>query len=184
MRLFVSVDLPDQLASAVRDAQSAVADADGLSLTDPEQTHVTLKFLGEVDDDNLESTIDTVASGVSDASVAPFECTVTGAGVFPSLDYISVLWLGVEEGSRQLSALHEAIEKQTVAAGFDPEDHEFTPHVTIGRMNHAGGKELVQEFVEQEAPDIGTFSVAEVRLKKSELRSDGPVYSTVERFEL
>jgi 2'-5' RNA ligase len=66
--------------------------------------------------------------------------------------------------------------------GFDPEDHEFTPHATVARMDHAGGKELVQERVREDDPDVGEFQVEEVRLKESVLESDGPTYSTVERF--
>lgn len=184
MRLFASVDLPDRFTSPVRDAQSAVEDASGLSLTDPEQAHVTMKFLGEVEEADLDETIDLIDAAVDDADVSPFECSIEGVGVFPSLEYISVLWLGVAEGTEELTELHEAIESRAVAVGLDAEDHDFTPHVTIGRMNHAGGKELVQEFVEDEHPEIGTFTVDELRLKESELRSDGPVYSTVERFEL
>lgn len=184
MRLFVSVDLPESLADAVAKAQAAVEDASGLSLTDPAQAHVTLKFLGDVDEGDLDETIEFIERAVEAAAVEPFECTVAGAGVFPSLDYISVLWLGIEQGADELTALHEAIEPRAVEAGFDPEEHDFTPHVTIGRMNHAGGKELVQSFVEDEHPAVGTFTVEEVRLKESTLHSDGPEYSTVERFAL
>jgi 2'-5' RNA ligase len=80
--------------------------------------------------------------------------------------------------------LHEAIEDRAVAAGFDPEDHSFTPHVTIARMNHGGGTELVREYVETEHPEIGTFTVDAVLWKESTLRSDGPVHSTIERVDL
>lgn len=184
MRLFVSVDLPDSFADAVADAQAAVDDASGLSPTDPTQAHVTLKFLGDVDESDLDETVDLIDRAVDAAGVEPFECTVAGAGVFPSLEYISVLWLGVGQGADELTALHEAIEPRAVEAGFDSEDHEFTPHATIGRMNHAGGKKLVQSFVKEEHPEIGTFTAEEIRLKESTLHADGPEYSTVERFEL
>lgn len=184
MRLFVSVDLPLSFADAVADAQAAVEDASGLSLTDPSQAHVTLKFLGDVDESDLDETVELIEDAVEAADIEPFECRVAGAGVFPSPEYISVLWLGVEQGADELTTLHEAIEPRAVDAGFDPEEHDFTPHVTIGRMNHAGGKGLVQSFVDEEDPEIGTFTVEEVRLKESKLQSDGPEYSTVERFEL
>jgi 2'-5' RNA ligase len=75
--------------------------------------------------------------------------------------------------------LHEAIEDRTVAMGFDPEDHEFTPHVTLARMDHAGGKEQVQEAVRSTDPDVGTLAVDEIRLTESVLGSDGPTYRTV-----
>jgi 2'-5' RNA ligase len=103
--------------------------------------------------------------------------------VFPHLDYISIVWLGVREGGTELTRLHEAIEDSTVDMGFDPEDHEFTPHVTLARMEHAGGKELVQDVVRERDPDAGSLDVTEVRLTESTLTPDGPEYETVERFE-
>jgi 2'-5' RNA ligase len=182
-RLFVSVDL-DGLAEDVAAVQKRFADASGLRFTDPEQAHVTLKFLGDTDEDRVRSVCEELDAAVRDAGVDPFEMTVSGLGVFPSLDYISVVWVGVDEGSHELTALHEAIEERTVAMGFDAADHEFTPHATIARMDHARGKELVQERVREDDPAVGRVAVEEVRLKESVLGSDGSTYSTVERFEL
>ena len=182
-RLFVSVDL-DGMAAEIEAVQERFADAAGLRLTDPEQAHVTLKFLGDTDPDRLPHLADELAAAVDDAAVGPFDLQVAGLGVFPSLDYISVVWVGADEGAGELTRLHEAIEDRTVAMGFDAEDHEFTPHATIGRMDHAGGKELVQEAVREGAPRVGELRVDEVRLKESVLGPDGPTYATVERFQL
>lgn len=186
MRLFVSVDLPDDLAESVRAVQDEFREASGLNFTDPEQAHMTLKFLGEVDRDRLPAIEERLEAAVEKAAVGPFEVHYGGLGVFPSLDYISVLWLGVREGhgDEELTRLAEAVEDEMVAEGFDPEDHEFTPHVTLARMNHAGGKELVQENVRELDPDVGTARVSDVRLTESELTDEGPIYSTVERFPL
>jgi 2'-5' RNA ligase len=183
MRLFVSVDL-DGLAGEVGQVQELLSDASGLRLTDPEQAHVTLKFLGETDEERFPKLTAEIERAVDDSNVAPFDLTVGGLGVFPHLDYISVVWVGVREGGDALTRLHEHVEERTTALGFDPEDHEFTPHATIARMGHAGGKELVQDVVENEDPDVGTIPVEEVRLKESTLTPDGPEYSTIERFPL
>lgn len=183
MRLFVSVDL-DGLADEVRAIQELLEDASGLRFTDPEQTHVTLKFLGDVDPDRLSELSDELEAAVRESGVDPFETTFGGLGVFPHLDYISVVWLGVRTGGTQLTRLHEAIEDRTTSLGFDPEDHDFTPHATIARMDHAGGKELVQDVVSNRDPDAGTMTVKEVRLTESTLTDSGPEYSTIERFEL
>ena len=157
-RLFVSVDL-DGLAEDVAAVQERFADASGLRFTDPEQAHVTLKFLGDTDEDRVPELADELAAAVGDTGVEPFEMTVSGLGVFPSLDYISVVWVGVGQGSEELTTLHEAIEERTVAMGFDAADHEFTPHATIARMDHAGGKELVQERVREDDPAVGRVDV-------------------------
>jgi len=182
-RLFVSVDL-DGLGDEVAAVQELFADASGLKFVDPDQAHVTLKFLGDTDPDRLPALADALAAAVDASGVDPFRAEFGGLGVFPHLDYISVVWLGVREGGTELTRLHEAIEDSTVDMGFDPEDHEFTPHVTLARMEHAGGKELVQDVVRERDPDAGSLDVTEVRLTESTLTPDGPEYETVERFEL
>jgi len=183
MRLFVSADL-DGLADEITAVQEQLEAASGVRLTDPSQAHVTLKFLGDTDEERLPELTAELESAVSDAGVDPFPAEIGGLGVFPHLDYISVVWIGVRDGSEQLTRLHEVVEDRLVGMGFDPEDHDFTPHATIARMDHGGGKEIVQEVVENHDPDVGTVQIDGIRLKESELTPDGPEYSTVERYEL
>ncbi|MFC3957457.1 RNA 2',3'-cyclic phosphodiesterase [Halovivax cerinus] len=200
MRLFVSVDLPDALAPAVADVQDAFADASGLSVTDPAQAHLTLKFLGEVDRNRVPEIEGALRAAVEESGVTPFPVTYGGLGVFPDLSYISVLWLGVESGGAELTRLHEAIEARTTALGFDPEAHDFTPHVTLARMDHAGGKELVQDLVTdwepidsdalaaqhpgERGPVVGETTIEAVRLTESTLGPGGPTYETVSSLPL
>ncbi|MFC7140418.1 RNA 2',3'-cyclic phosphodiesterase [Halosimplex aquaticum] len=182
-RLFVSVDL-DGLADEIAAVQDHFEDASGLNFVDPEQAHVTVKFLGDTDSERVEDLVGELDAAVEDAGVDPFEAEFGGLGVFPSLDYISVVWVGTRTGGEELTRLHEAVEERTTAMGFDAEDHEFTPHVTVARMEHAGDKSLVQEVVRGRDPDVGTLAVEEIRLKESTLGPDGPTYETVERFPL
>ncbi|WP_439028126.1 RNA 2',3'-cyclic phosphodiesterase [Haloarchaeobius sp. DT45] len=184
MRLFVSIDLPDDIAEDVAALQDCFAEATGLTFVDPTQAHVTLKFLGEVSKARLPAVTEAVEAGVRESEVDPFEATFGGLGVFPSLNYINVLWLGVREGVAEMTALHEGIEAETTAIGFSPESHEFTPHVTLARMEHAGGKETVQACVRDNDPGAGSMHVEEVRLTESVLTPAGPEYRTVERFRL
>ncbi|WP_136688347.1 RNA 2',3'-cyclic phosphodiesterase [Halorhabdus amylolytica] len=182
-RLFVSVDL-DGLGEEVAAVQERFEGASGLNFVDPNQAHVTLKFLGDTDPDRLPELTAELTAAVEDSGVGSFETEFGGLGAFPSTDYIRVVWLGVRDGSEQLSRLYEAIEERTVAMGFDEEEHDFTPHVTLARMNHAGGKELVQEILREDDPTVGTIDVETVKLTESVLTDDGPEYSTVESFEL
>jgi 2'-5' RNA ligase len=182
MRLFVSVDV-DDLAEAVQHVQEPFH-LDGLDPTDPEQAHVTLEFLGDVERGELDRLTDALGAAVDDAGVDPFDAELGGYGVFPTLDYISVVWLGVREGSEAMTRLHEAVEDRTTALGFEPEDHEFTPHVTLARMDHAANKDRVQELVRERDPDAGTTRVEEIHLTESTLTASGPEYETVERFPL
>ncbi|WP_336337535.1 RNA 2',3'-cyclic phosphodiesterase [Haloarcula brevis] len=179
-RLFVSVDL-DGLGDAVAAVQDRFDGVPGLRLTDPEQAHVTLQFLGDTDPARVDDVVAALETAVDDSGVTPFVAEFGGLGVFPSLSYISVVWVGVREGrgDTELTALHEAVEARTVELGFDPADHAFTPHATVARMDHAGGKETVQDAVENGDPDVGRLRVAAIRLKESELGPDGPTYRTI-----
>ncbi|GAB6879599.1 RNA 2',3'-cyclic phosphodiesterase [Halorubrum gandharaense] len=184
MRAFFAVDLPDDFVEPLDGIQEELSGADGLEFTDPAQAHVTLKFLGKVPEDEVEEVLEAGSRAVERADVEPFDCTVGGLGVFPSTDYITVVWTGVDGGAVQLSRLHETLEAETTDLGYAPEEHEFTPHVTLGRMNDARGKELVQDVIRDRNPEVGTFEVEAVQLKESTLTSEGPEYETVERFEL
>jgi len=182
-RLFVSIDL-DGLAEAIAAVQDRFEGASGLNFVDPEQAHVTLKFLDDTDPDRLPQLTEELEAAVDESGVAPFEARFGGLGAFPSEEYITVVWVGVREGGDVMIDLHEAIEDRTVAMGFDPEDHEFTPHVTIARMDHAGGKEHVQTVLREDDPTVGVLDVTDVRLTESVLTDDGPRYETLESFEL
>ncbi|WP_158058369.1 RNA 2',3'-cyclic phosphodiesterase [Halorussus halophilus] len=184
MRLFVSIDLPDELTAEVRALQEEFSGASGLNFTDPAQVHVTLKFLGDVSRGQLPRVKNAVRRALSKTDVEPFEASFEGLGVFPGLGYINVVWLGVGDGSEEMTKLHEAIEPEVTRLGFDPEDHDFTPHVTLARMEHAGGKEMVQENVEELAPTVGRMQVSEIRLTESTQTEAGPEYTTVESFPL
>ncbi|MFB6178973.1 MAG: RNA 2',3'-cyclic phosphodiesterase [Halorientalis sp.] len=182
-RLFVSIDL-DGLDQAVAEIQDLFADAPGLNLTDPSQAHVTMQFLGDTPGHRVADVAEALDAAVDEAGVDPFTAEFGGLGVFPSLEYISVVWLGVRDGSDEMTRLQAAIEPRLVALGFDESDNDFTPHVTLARMEHAGGKELVQQIVREEDPTAGILDVDEVRLTESTLTDEGPEYTTLKRFEL
>ena len=182
MRLFVSVDLAgldDEIASV----QERFAGASGVRLTQPANVHVTLKFLGDVSEERVPDLVDALETAIEESDVDPFTAEFGGLGAFPSEEYIRVLWVGVREGGTELARLHDAIEARTVEMGFDPEDHAFTPHATIARMDHAGGKEQVQRALDAD-PTLGTVRIESVEITESVLDEAGPEYSTVERFAL
>jgi 2'-5' RNA ligase len=178
VRLFVAVTLPDRLSDPLAAVQADLPPS--LRRTDPADAHLTLKFLGDADPDPAR---EAVRRAVRSVGVAPFEATLAGLGVFPSLDYVRVVWLGVGAGRAELTRLADAVETETVAAGFNPRDHDaFTPHVTLARMSDARGKERVRELVEETAPEPGSFRVEAVRLMES--TGGDPRYRTVERVPL
>lgn len=195
MRLFFAVDLAEELQEPFAVLQDDLAAAEGLSFTDPEQAHLTMKFLGEVPTEEETDDANGDEPTVSDAKIAgaaaaeatdlgPFEMEVGGLGAFPSEEYISVVWAGVRDGAADLHELAAALETETTERGFDPADNEFTPHVTVARMNDARGKDLVQDRIRNEDPTIGRFTAEELRLTRSVLGEEGAEHETIARFPL
>ncbi len=192
MRLFFAIDLPEALREPFAALQDDLADAEGLSFTDPAQAHLTMKFLGDVPvgatDDADEPTVDDAevagAAAVDAADLSPFEVEVGGLGAFPSEEYISVVWAGVRDGAAELHDLAAALETETTERGFAEADNEFTPHVTLARMDDARGKQLVQDRLRNTDPTVGRFTVEELRLERSILDDDGAEHETIARFPL
>jgi 2'-5' RNA ligase len=179
-RLFVSIDLPDALTEGIAAAQEPITDASGMRPTDPAQAHVTLAFLGDTPAEEVPSVETALEDGVAAADVAPFEATYGGLGAFPSESYISVVWVGVHSGGEAMTQLHTAIVEALETAGYSVDTHDsFTPHVTIARMDHAGGKERVQRVLREHDPTVDAATVETVHLKRSVLTDHGPEYETI-----
>lgn len=183
-RVFVAVDLPDELTGRVAEVQDRFDGIASLSFTKPTQAHITVKFLGETTTERIDNVEEAVQTAVAEADTGPFESEIGGLGVFPSTDYIRVIWAGVREGTAELTRLHEAVERETTELGFETEDHEFTPHLTLARMSDARGKARVREIVGGLDPTIGRMSVEAVKLKESELTDEGPEHRTLARIPL
>ncbi|MFP4188804.1 MAG: RNA 2',3'-cyclic phosphodiesterase [Halobacteriales archaeon] len=184
-RLFVSVDLPPELEPKVRDLQSYLRGTRAdLRFTKPEQAHLTMKFVG----DTPESRLKAVKGAVDEAAgcVEPFRVEVGGTGVFPSRDYVSVVWVGVREGADELTRLHDGLEEATVGRGLaDEAEHDYVPHVTLARMNSGRGRSEVLGFVEEhDDVTLGGFEVSRLRLKSSVLCDGGSVHTTEYEAEL
>lgn len=125
--------------------------------------HLTLKFLGEVE----ESRVPTLREALACVRMAPFEIRVRGIGSFPR-----VIWAGVEG---PVASLAERIEAACIPLGFAREDRPFKPHATIGRVKKGRVR------CESDA-DFGAQRVESFALMKSDLRPEGPVYTELETF--
>lgn len=182
MRLFVSVDI-DELTEAIERLQAPLSGLRGLRLTSPANAHLTMKFLGDGDHD-LDALSDAIEAAIDGAGVEPFDVTFDRVGAFPSPEYIRVVWLGVGRGTEPLTELHDRLEAETTRLGYDAETHEFTPHVTLARMEDAAAKAEVQAFLREATPEVGPVHIDELRLKESTLAAEGPEYRTLEAFRL
>lgn len=136
-RLFTAIELEPAVRTAVAGVQSACAHQlhdPGFRLVPPAQLHLTLVFLGEVDESLLEAIVDATRR---DLACAPFTLAFGGWGVFPPRGPARVLWLGLEQGSREIQALFEAVTERLAAVGASGERRTFKPHLTLGRWRES-----------------------------------------------
>jgi 2'-5' RNA ligase len=185
LRTFIAVELPDDVRARLLALQELLARAGGdVKWVEEENLHVTLLFLGEVDERDLPAVC--TAVGKACAAVPAFPLSVEGVGSFGKPQRPRTLWAGVGEGHEELVALHAAIEGPLLALGcYRREERKFTPHVTLGRVRgDAGVERLSAERQKQEKFVAGDFECDEVVVMSSELRSEGPVYAVLSRGRL
>lgn len=171
MRLFVAVEPPEDVRQALW-AQMAPWRArwPQVRWEPASKLHVTLRFLGEVRAQDVEE----VASCVREtaAHYAPFRASLRGVGLFPGPRNPRVVWVGVAEGAKTLSAVQEHLEGLLEARGFGRDERPFSPHLTVARV-----KSRVPDarWGELSLGEIG-FVVDRLVLKESILGPTGSVY--------
>ena len=179
-RAFVAVELPGSTLDAVAVCiERCTAARPALRWTARSGWHVTIQFLGAVDD------LPALEGALRDATrlVPPATVRLGGGGAFPQPRRGDVLWLGVVKGAEELEGLAAAISSATARIGFEQERRPFRPHVTIARTRESADLRPHVEAlgVEPVGPE---WRVADVVLLASETRSDGARYSEVGRFTL
>lgn len=180
-RAFIAVEVApsERLMAVVRELAQSRAD---LKIVKPHQLHVTLKFLGDTD----EELVDQIHSGMrsSAAGLGPFKIKLVGMGAFPSLSNIRVVWVGIEDG-KLLGRIADGLDTYLKELGFERDKKGFVPHLTLARTRSPRNIASVQEIVRNNAAtDFGEYPVDRLLLKKSVLNPQGPAYSVVREHAL
>lgn len=175
IRAFIAVNLAAPVIEEIAKVRSTLQDVQGdIRWTRSEGLHLTLKFLGDIARNQVEPIL--AAMGEAMRERQPFHILVQGLGAFPNLRRPRVLWAGLSgEGLQEMSV---AIETALMPLDFPPEEREFTPHLTLGRVRSLRGWDRVLAVVKgYEHARFGESMVEQVTLYQSELRPDGAVYS-------
>jgi 2'-5' RNA ligase len=178
VRAFVAVFPPPEVQEALAGAARGLPVVGKARLTPPANLHLTLKFLGDVSEDDLSRVAEALES--LRERHEPFEAGISGFGAFPSPKKARILWAGVGQGSDRLCALAEDVEESLEPLGFERENRIYVPHLTLGR---ARGRPVVLETVETPSPVPG-FPVRRVDLVQSVPGGGGAAYSTLAAYPL
>jgi 2'-5' RNA ligase len=178
VRSFIAFDIEsDAVQKKLARAQTLLVQTGAdVRLVETENIHVTMRFLGDVS----VGMVDKIFAEMKQVQFNPFNVQLKGVGVFPSLSYPRVVWAGITEGADQLQTVFEQLEPRLRGLGFAPDQHGFSPHLTIARVRSARNKAQLADFVEENTNhDFGTIKAECLRLKRSVLSPKGPTYSTL-----
>jgi len=184
-RTFVAIDLNADVRRRAKTLLNVLSrGTSGVRWVAPDQLHVTLKFLGDVDDTRFYAVCEAVRKAVGGR--APFSLACRGVGAFPDLSRPRTVWLGIEDPDGQLAELQTDVERQLRELDFPEENRPFRPHVTLGRVqDYARDLDSLQEALEAQAEfDAHWLTIESCTVYASELRRAGPVYSVLGRIPL
>lgn len=184
LRLFIAVDIGDEvrglLAPEITHLKKSFPKVKWVS---PENIHLTLAFLGDVPGEQAE--------GISHALntlgelFTPFSMNVTGLGTFGPPRSPRVIWAGIGTGTREAIALQAMLASELRALDFTPETRPFSPHLTIGRVKSSRDAEgLPGKLAACSGTYYGTIKADHLRLMRSELLPQGPIYTVVHEAKL
>ncbi len=179
MRLFIALDIPAEIRARLTEymerARLLAPDARWARV---EGLHVTLKFIGHVDDAKMEQ----IKVALASIKAAPFEVRFEGVGFFPNPNAARVFWAGVDGGdnlSRLASTIDAALEK----LGFLRETKPYHPHLTLARTSARPLRGL-KPLLDEPLPQFGTMTAREFFLYQSQPQKGGSKYTKLERFGL
>jgi len=179
VRTFLAIELPSDVREAIvqqqRELQGQLPSA---SWVRSHGLHITLKFLGDTPDDQIEPIRDSVTLKLKD--MRSFAIELYGFGVFPHSKAPRIFWTGVTSGNEQLLAVSNNIEDALNPLGFPKEGKPFHPHVTLARIKNDQkrfGQALHQKEILTHSMRFGSVPVEGVALVKSDLRPTGSVYT-------
>jgi 2'-5' RNA ligase len=188
VRCFVAIELPEEIKAALSRIQAELKSGSQspVKWVDPYSIHLTLKFLGNVNQGMTSQIAEAISEGAGGAS--PFHLGIKGLGVFPNPRRVQVIWVGIGGEVEKIIQLQKGIEAALERLGFAPEGRAFTPHLTLGRVReHASPDErqrLGELIASTKSEAEYTFNVNSVSLMRSQLTREGAIYSQLSSAKL
>ena len=177
MRTFVAIEISnDNIINSIKKFQSEVNI--NAKPVEPKNFHFTLQFLGEISEEISQKII----QALRNIEFSSFNVNLKGVGAFPKSKFPRVIWVGTDnDGGNMLIQLSKKVEKALEPLGFFS-DKPFKPHITVFRIKKKIG-DITNELNRQKTIDFGIQEVTNLKLKKSELTPDGPIYSDLEEIK-
>ena len=187
MRVFIAIDINDEIRAGLGDLQQQLQNKADIKKGDvrwvtPQNIHLTLKFLGEIKDEQVVDACNVVKDVTS--RHRSFELEVKSVGCFGGRS-ARVLWVGVGKGRDSLLQLQKDLEQQLASSGWPPEQREFAGHLTLCRVkNSRAGVKLAAIIENYKDFRLGTIEADSVSVYQSRLTPSGPIYTVLGNYKL
>ena len=185
IRSFIAIPLATDIRqAAVKLLERLRQPNDGIKWVPTDNLHLTLKFLGEVDNTEVPRVCDVIRQVT--ATLPPFEISFAGTGGFPQLERPRILFVGVNDPG-SLVAMVSGLESALAELGFKPEPRDYRPHLTIGRTRGGSRRadaSVVERLRQEQDLQLGTMTADCVQLFASFLDKGGPTYQVMDTVEL
>jgi len=175
-RLFVAVDLPETIKTALAQLAAGIP---GARWTEPPQIHLTLRFIGDVDGAQFAD----IREALAEVNALAFALSLSGTDHFASQQTPRTFWAGVAP-SLELERLHADVERALSSAGLKPERHKFIPHVTLARLKRAPLERVRRTLIEHAGFKTAPFAVDEFVLYSSFLSRNGAIHTPEAAYHL
>ena len=185
IRAFLAIDPPDAVHDEMARIQERLKKTvlGTISWTRPTGMHLTLKFFGDIAQDDIGPISDVIESRI--AGIEPFDLVIKGLGVFPNARRPRVLWMGTVGDVERLAILQKNLDPGFADLGFEREDRPFRAHWTLARIKSPEGLTGLPRALEWgENASAGAFQAGALILYKSELKPQGAVYTKLAEFTL
>lgn len=180
MRCFIAIDLPDEVKEELSKIQNEIAsEKSKLKFVEPQNLHLTLKFLGEISDYNLNQ----IKEVLKQIKFRKIEARLNDIGIFPSQNYVRVVWVGLEP-SEEIKELRKKIDEVLSNINIAKKDKRFESHVTLARVKFILDKKAFAEKLQKVRVKQLDFNIDSFKLKKSTLTKTGPIYEDILVFKL
>jgi len=188
IRSFIAIELPEEVKEGLKQVEDRLKSSDSSSAkwVDPQNIHLTLKFLGNLDVDKIDSITQVIQNAAR--TITSFELKINRTGCFPNTRRVQTIWIGLSGDIDKLEVLQRNIELGVAPLGFPTEESPFKPHLTLAR---------VRDYIDLEKRQVlgetvcGTqieldlrIRVNSINLMRSQLTPAGAIYSKLCSVEL
>ena len=184
IRAFIAIPLDSNIQHSIEHIQDHLKQTNNdVKWVKPENIHITLKFLGDVKQEQINSVKGALA--IFTQNMRPFEVELSRLGAFPNIDRPRTLWVSLNDSKQRLSRIAVSLEKALDKIGFQGDQKSFSPHITIGRIRSSKNIDaLSQSASNYQISENCTQTISKIILFQSTLCSEGPIYKSLYQIKL